>query len=139
MGQIEEYGFTSAHLAPAEGIFRGTGPFVLLNEKELDRSILKNEVSQIIAFDPVGRNSSPSVYPSSLMGVLSVIRQSILETNYENQRFLFESENQIPTVSPHFGALSLNRSLGKNKSIPIWIESGSLPDECPSYKHRQGI
>lgn len=125
-GKLREYGFTSAHLAPAEGIFRGTGPFVLLSEQEPNELILKNEVAQVIAFDPVGKNSSPSVYPASLMGVLSVIRQSILETNYANKRVQFEIKNQIRDgFTPHFGAQALTRSLGENKSIPIWIEPGS--------------
>jgi len=57
---LREYGFTSAHLGTSEGIFRGTGPFVLLSEQEPNELILKNEVAQIIAFDPVGKNSSPS-------------------------------------------------------------------------------
>jgi hypothetical protein len=120
-GKLREYGFTSAHLAPAEGIFRGTGPFVHLSEQEPNELILKNEVAQIIAFDPVGKNSSPSVYPASLMGVLSVIRQSILETNYANKRVQFEIKNQIRDgFSPPYSVPKLSPAvLEKTKVFPF--------------------
>ena len=125
-GELRKFGFTSAHLVPSEGIFRGTGPFVLLSDQEPNELILKNEVSQIIAFDPVGKNSSPPVYPVSLMGVLSVIRQSILETKYANERVRFEIKNQVNLrFMPHIGIQALSRSLGERKSMPIWIEPGS--------------
>ena len=123
---MRKFGFTSAHLVPSEGIFRGTGPFVLLSNQEPNELILKNEVSQIIAFDPVGKNSSPQVYPVSLMGVLSVIRQSILETKYANERVQFDIKNQVNLrFIPHIGVQALSRSLGEKKSMPIWIEPGS--------------
>ena len=70
---------------------RGTGPCILLNENFEQQSILKNEVAQIIAFDPVGRKSSPSIYPNSLMGVLSVIRQTFLETIHAREMLSFEN------------------------------------------------
>ena len=123
---MRKWGFTTAHLAPSEGIFRGTGPFVLLSDDEPNELILKNEVAQIMVFDPVGKNSSPSVYPSSLMGTLSVIRQSILETNYFLERIQYENKNPLQIkVVPHLGVKALSRSIGTKKSIPIWIEPGS--------------
>ena len=50
----------------------------LLEDKDPNELILKNEVAQIVAFDPVGRKQTPSIFPNSLMGVFSVIRQTFL-------------------------------------------------------------
>jgi imidazolonepropionase-like amidohydrolase len=124
--KMRKWGFTAAHLAPSEGILRGTGPFVLLSDEETNEIIIRNEVAQIMAFDPVGKNSSPSVYPSSLMGTLSVIRQSILDTNYAIERIQYENKNQPQTtVDLHLGIQALSRSTSGKKNIPIWIEPGS--------------
>ena len=70
--EFREYGFTSAHIAPSNGIFRVPDSILLHNKFDQQR-ILKDAVAQVIAFDPVGRKSSPSIYPNSLMGVLSVL------------------------------------------------------------------
>jgi len=61
------------------------------------------------------------------MGVLSVIRQSILETNYANERVQFEIKNQIRDLDlfPHWCPSTLPAVSERKKSIPIWIEPGS--------------
>ena len=125
--KFREYGFTSAHLAPSEGIFRGTGPCILLHDKFDQQRILKDAVAQVIAFDPVGRKSSPSIYPNSLMGVLSVIRQTLLETIHAREMLSFEKTN--PSVKPfyvHDGIRSLLKNLGPTHSSPTWFETGSM-------------
>ena len=69
---IRKLGYTAVHQVPPEGIFRGIGICILTSSNPDDNRILKEQTPQIIAFDPVGRKSSPSVYPNSLMGVISV-------------------------------------------------------------------
>ena len=98
--EFRKFGFTSAHLAPSKGIFRGTGPCILLGDKFEQKEILRDKVAQVIAFDPVGRQSSPSIYPNSLMGVLSVIRQTFLETIHAREMFAFEKTN--PSIKPFY-------------------------------------
>ena len=39
--EFRKYGFTSAHLAPSKGIFRGTGPCIMLSDDEVMDQILK--------------------------------------------------------------------------------------------------
>ena len=124
--KLRENGFTVAHLAPSEGIFRGSGPCVLLSDNQTNQRILKNEVAQVVAFDPVGKKSSPSIYPNSLMGVIAVIRQTFLETQYSLDRMRVEEIN--PSASPftmHEGIDSLLRSLQPNPTLPLWMEPGS--------------
>ena len=124
--KLRENGFTVAHLAPTEGIFRGSGPCVLLMDGPVNERILKDEVGQVIAFDPIGKRNSPSIYPNSLMGVIAVIRQTFWETQYSLKRIAFEKRN--PTGVPFFmheGTESLLRSLPPNSSFPVWMEPGS--------------
>ena len=73
------------------------GPCILLHDNSEQERILKNEVAQLIAFDPVGRESSPSVYPNSLMGVLSVIRQTFLKVQHAQETLTFEKRNKFLT------------------------------------------
>ena len=125
--EFRKYGFTSAHLAPSQGIFRGTGPCILLHDKFDQQMILKDAVAQVIAFDPVGRKSSPSIYPNSLMGVLSAIRQTLLETIHAREMLSFEKTN--PSTKPfyvHDGMRSLLQNLGPTHSSPTWFETGSM-------------
>ena len=125
--EFRKYGFTSAHLAPSQGIFRGTGPCILLHDKFDQQMILKDAVAQVIAFDPVGRKSSPSIYPNSLMGVLSAIRQTLLETIHAKEMLSFEKTN--PSAKPfyvHDGMRSLLQNLGPTHSSPTWFETGSM-------------
>ncbi|MAL86683.1 MAG: hypothetical protein CMI23_10065 [Opitutae bacterium] len=120
-------GFTAAHFTPNKGIFRGTGPCVLLEDKDPNELILKNEVAQIVAFDPVGRKQTPSIYPNSLMGVFSVIRQTFLEVEYSNT--LIRYQKQMPSRfinEPHPGITSLSRSIDQEEEFPLWFESGSF-------------
>ncbi len=124
--KLRENGFTTIHLAPSNGIFRGTGPCVLLEDKDPAELVVQNEVAQIIAFDPVGRKHSPSIYPNSLMGVISVIRQTFLELSYSNAMLLYqEKKSSTLKYQPHAGIRSLSRSLNGKQKIPIWFEPGS--------------
>jgi len=123
---LRKNGFTMAHIAPSDGIFRGTGPSVLLLNENPNDSILKKEVAQILAFDPVGKNETPAVYPSSLMGVLAVIRQAFMEVEYARRQLAYQANKptRLP-FSPHPGIEALSTVLTEQDSRPIWIESGS--------------
>ena len=78
--KMRETGFTTANLVPGKGIFRGTSALVNLSDEDPARSLLKPDVFQHIALD--ARHGEPSVFPVSLMGVVSVVRQSFLDAQY---------------------------------------------------------
>ena len=123
---LRKHGFTVAHLAPSEGILRGTGPCVLLRDGNPNDLILKEEVAQIMAFDPVGKEQSPQVYPNSLMGALAVIRQAFIDTGHAEEKSKYLSQKtSSPPYLPHVGIRSLQKVLDKKNSFPVWIESGS--------------
>ena len=97
---IRKLGYTAVHQVPPEGIFRGIGICILTSSNPDDNRILKEQTPQIIAFDPVGRKSSPSVYPNSLMGVISVIRQTFLKTDQKDANL---KSNPAADNQPHQG------------------------------------
>ena len=61
------------------------------------------------------------------MGVLSVIRQTFLETIHAREMLSFEKTN--PSAKPfyiHDGMRSLLQNLGPTHSSPTWFETGSM-------------
>ncbi|MGB0354752.1 MAG: amidohydrolase family protein [Opitutales bacterium] len=120
-------GYTAVHQVPPEGIFRGMGICMLISSKSENNRILKEQTPQILAFDPVGRKSSPSVYPNSLMGVISVIRQTFLKTDYARRMLDFEKSNPSagqPFVA-HQGIRSLLSVMHPANKVQMWFEPGS--------------
>ncbi len=120
-------GYTVFHQVPSEGIFRGMGRCMLISSNPDENSIIKEHTPQIIAFDPVGRKSSPSVFPNSLMGVISVIRQTFLKTDYARRMLDFEKNNpsiRQPFVA-HQGIRSLLSTMHPANKTPTWFEPGS--------------
>lgn len=73
-------GFTAANLAPEKGIFRGQGAFVALSDGDPNEIVLISELFQHVAFEKQGGDDR--IYPASLMGVIEVIRQSLLDTRH---------------------------------------------------------
>lgn len=123
---LRKHGFTIAHLAPSEGILRGTGPCVLLGQDNPNQLTLKEEVAQVMAFDPVGKNQSPPVYPNSLMGALAVIRQAFLDVIHAQETTLYLKKKTSPKLHlPHAGIRSLQKVLNHKEPFPVWIEPGS--------------
>ena len=74
---LRALGFTNALVVPGRGIFRGSSALVALQENDVNRTVLAPLVAQHIAFDlQRGRRAS---YPSSLMGCIALIRQTLLD------------------------------------------------------------
>ncbi len=67
-------GFTAALTAPATGIFRGRSAVINLAGATAQDMIVKAPVALHIGFQPLA-----SVYPNSLLGVFSALRQSFLD------------------------------------------------------------
>ena len=119
--------------------FSGYGPCILLHDKFDQQRILKDAVAQVIAFDPVGRKSSPSVYPNSLMGVLqSFVRLSLRQ--FMPEKCLHLKTN--PSVKPfyvHDGMRSLLKNLGPTHSSLTWFETGSMSMNSKAIEIAQNL
>lgn len=81
---VRELGFTSVLAAPAQGVFRGQS--ALLNTADIAPGrdtkslVLAERVAQHLA-NEVDRSSSPS-YPSSLMGAIALVRQTLYDARW---------------------------------------------------------
>lgn len=71
-------GFTSALVLPASGIFRGQPALIDLGREGAGKSILRPAVGQSIAFE---RGRFGRGYPTSLMGSITAIRQTLLDAS----------------------------------------------------------
>ena len=80
LAPLRELGFTAGVMAPASGIIRGTSALVALVEENPNVVILKPDVFQHVAFET--RGGEERAHPSSLMGVIALIRQSFLDAEH---------------------------------------------------------
>ncbi len=71
-------GFTSALIAPKEGVFRGSSILVSLGDKALNEEIIRENIAQHLAFERASRRE----YPNSLMGSIALMRQTFLDTQW---------------------------------------------------------
>ncbi len=101
--ELRGLGFGSVLTHQQDGIARGTGTFVTLaNEKE-NMVVLKEKASAHYSFD---KGSSTQDYPGSLMGVISLLRQTYMDAQWYKNRPATE---------------------GVNLSLKAWNDLQSLP------------
>ncbi len=76
IAQFRNVGFTAAHVAPRDGLFSGQGTVVLLRElgrgEHTEALVLTGPISAVARID-----TAPGVYPSTPMGVLAVMRETV--------------------------------------------------------------
>ena len=80
LGPLRELGFTTGIITPGSGIVRGTSALVALADGNPNDAIIKPDVFQHVSFE--SRRSNDRAYPSSLMGVIAVVRQSFFDAQH---------------------------------------------------------
>lgn len=75
-------GFTAVQSAQLDGIFRGTGFVASLGEGRANSLIYDDSSLQFVSFD---KGVSRQAYPSSLMGSIALIRQTLSDANWYEQ------------------------------------------------------
>ena len=75
---MREIGFTSGNVIPERGIIRGTSAFVALGDGNPNEMIIRADVFQHVAFENGGGG-----FPASLMGTISVVRQSFFSAQHD--------------------------------------------------------
>jgi len=78
---LEKYhklGLTAAHVLPQKGILTGQGAFFSLSSDDKNKALLVKDTWLGLGFLP----STFSVYPSSLMGVVALMRQEFNDVTY---------------------------------------------------------
>lgn len=71
------FGIVVSHRA--DGIMRGTGAMVYTLAESPEKAFLKSDVGQYLSFD---KGSSPQDYPSSLMGSIALLRQTLMDAKW---------------------------------------------------------
>jgi len=88
--ELRSTGFGTVMTHQADGIARGTGALVTLaNEKE-NKVIIKDRVAAIYSLD---KGSSTQDYPTSLMGAISLLRQTYLDGQWYKNKPAEEGTN----------------------------------------------
>jgi len=74
-----EMGFGSLASHSQDGIFRGSGLFTLLSNSKENKDILKDNIATFYSFK---KGSSKQRYPTSLMGSIALIKQTLLDAEW---------------------------------------------------------
>ncbi len=84
---LRELGFAAANVVPARGLFRGEAALFALGDAGPNSALIRPDTAQCLAFDAgrAGDDDEPlgaSPYPASLMGVIALIRQTLLDARH---------------------------------------------------------
>ena len=80
LNNLHKQGFTAAWIVPQSGNFRGNSAVIALGGSDLSEQIIRQDVAQHISFQRSGGG-----YPSSLMGIIALIRQTFLDAKWYQQ------------------------------------------------------
>jgi len=93
-GEYRASGFTVVAAYPPNGLFRGTGAVVMLDDTAGSRAVLNADAGMGMSF--IERSGG---YPGSLMGRISLIRQTFLDADWYGRAwkaYTASPENQTP-------------------------------------------
>jgi len=88
--ELRKLGFATVLTHRADGISRGTGALVSLNDQRENESLLNTAASHHLSFS---KGTSPQTYPSSLMGCIALLRQTYLDGQWYKANGSAEERN----------------------------------------------
>ena len=97
---LRQMGFTTALLVPEKGIFRGQSVLVNLRRDDAEQAVLQNPVAQHLAFERAGFRES--TYPSSLMGSIALVRQTLYDARWYAKVWQVFRRNPRSVKRPEF-------------------------------------
>ncbi len=106
---LREAGFGTVLTHMKDGIARGTGALVTLATEKENLVVLREKASAHYSFN---KGTSTQSYPSSMMGSISLLRQTYLDADWYKNKPASEGTN-----------LSL-KAFNENRSLPQVFESG---------------
>ena len=103
--ELRKQGFGAVVTAQKDGIVRGSGALVNLNDTKENESIIKDKAA---AFYSLNKGTSPQDYPSSLMGAVALLRQTYYDaawyktnatkTEYNITLDAFNKLQELPSI-----------------------------------------
>jgi len=77
--KMRKYGFGSVLTHNHDGVFRGSGCLVSLGQKKENELIINKEISSHLSLN---KGRSRQIYPRSLMGIIALIKQNLLDAEW---------------------------------------------------------
>ncbi len=113
---FREAGFVAVNVVPDQGIWRGLSAFYSLRSDSASTNLWKSQVSEVVA--PALRDWSEARFPSSFMGNLALLRQSLLDSQYYQKMQALNAKGYLGT-----------HRVGYEGSLPILAQllDGQLP------------
>lgn len=131
LAALRELGFTAANVVPAKGILRGQSVAISLSDASPNRSILKPDTAQHVAF--VLGGGGDAAYPKSLMGVIATVRQAWMDAawyraNIQEPAGKGSADPAGPRPRPEFNTslAALQPTFGPQATQPVVFEPGSV-------------
>lgn len=78
---LRKLGFTTVLSHRPDGISRGSAAIVALGDKSPRETVIKAKAAHLLSFS---KGSSSQLYPGSLMGMISMLRQTYLDADWYN-------------------------------------------------------
>lgn len=127
LDELRKLGFTSAHVVPKKGIFRGQSGLISLADTTLQERLIRDRIAQHIVLQRQG--GSEENYPNSLMGVIALVRQVWYDVQWYGRAHERYSQNPMqekPEVNIALAALQ-DAFMGKQPVMFwTWNEQGLL-------------
>lgn len=105
--ELRKLGFALALTSSKDGIFRGSGCVVSLHNAKENELIVKDRAATFLSFD---KGSSKQEYPSSLMGSIALIRQTLYDAQW------YALQNPLNEFNINLEAIA------KDKTLPVIFE-----------------
>jgi imidazolonepropionase-like amidohydrolase len=118
---LRELGFTAANLVPNRGILRGSSAVANLGNGTPGELLLRPETAQHAAFQP----NRGDAYPNSLMGVIALLRQTLLDATYAAGDSTNSNAKRTPANHPRYNPSFAALDKVLRHQVPMVIEPGS--------------
>ncbi len=119
--KLREAGFTTAVVAPAEGILRGASVVLNLGDGPAADNLLRRGLAQNVTFR---RNSFGAGYPASLMGAVALVRQTLADARWHADAWAAYERRPAQERPPMSAALAALAPAAAGKQ-PVVFETGS--------------
>lgn len=120
--RLREAGYTTAAVAPREGVFRGWSAVLNLGDGPVRDQLLMPRLAQNVSLDASGRSDG---YPESLMGRVALARGTFLAARWHaeaREAYRRHPEQRRPPHDASFEALE-EAAAGR---VPVVFETGDL-------------
>ncbi|MEQ1859989.1 MAG: amidohydrolase family protein [Chthoniobacteraceae bacterium] len=125
-------GFTAANAVPDRGVIRGMSALVSLVSNEPNVALIRSETFQHVSLDlpkgskPDEDSERPDSYPASLMGVISAVRQTFFDAQFQAADFAHFAAHPNDRPRPAFDASLDALQPAARKTMPVVFESSAM-------------